>query len=207
MPSLSPPQIKTQASTPNVNIANVPSPSRSYDNALPSTKLSTSTYPDTSIFTFLPDLYLLISRLSELRNTPPQTAVNGSGTSAPGAGTQQDGAHRSGNGSGSGGGANGLTQTTSRESHQSARSGVGHDNPSIEVRDLPAHVYGIKKRIAEAKDFVNLRIPDVERSIEEQQAEMRDLQARCHGLRGRLAELGAIAGNGNDTVMSGVEEG
>jgi len=199
MPALTPPQIKTQASTPN--IANVPSPLAASDHALQSTEPS-STYPDPSIFTFLPDLYILISRLGELKNAP-QATVNGS---APGIHIQQgDAAHRDNNS----GGNHNLTQTISRESHHSNRSGSGSgnggENASIDVRDLPAHIYKIRQRIAEAKEYVG-EIPDVDRSIEDQEAEMRELRVRCAGLRGRLGELGGIAREGNrgDTVMGGV---
>ncbi|KAK5092540.1 hypothetical protein LTR70_001880 [Exophiala xenobiotica] len=196
MPALTPPQIKTQASTPN--IANVPSPLVASDHALQSTE-SSSTYPDPSIFTFLPDLYILISRLGELKNAP-QATVNGS---APGIQIQQgDAAHRDNNS----GGIHNLTQTISRESHHSNRSGSGSsgENASIDVRDLPAHIYKIRQRIAEAKEYVS-EIPDVDRSIEDQEAEMRELRVRCAGLRGRLGELGGIARDGNkcDTVIGG----
>jgi len=188
MPGLSPPQIKTQASTPN--LANVPSPLAASEHALQSTE-SSSTYPDPSIFTFLPDLYLLISRLSEIRNAS-QAAVDGSTHRDSGSGTNHN-----------------LTQTISRETQHSNRSGSGSgsggQDASIEVRDLPAHIYRIRQKIAEAKEYVQ-GIPDVDRSVEEQEAEMRELRIRCAGLRGRLGELGGIAreGNRNDTVMGGV---
>ncbi|KAK5957673.1 hypothetical protein OHC33_000862 [Knufia fluminis] len=182
MPGPSPPQItiKTAASTPNLNIANVPSPTS--DAPLPTTE--TETHPttlNTEIFTFLPDLYLLISRLSELRH--PSTTMNGNGTHD------------------ANGGGGGLTQTISRDS---ARSGEGGDTATIEIRDLSAQIYSIKKRIAEARGYVST-IPDVERSVREQEAEMRELRGRCAGLRGRLGELGVIAAEGGDVIMGGVE--
>lgn len=197
MPALSPPQIKSQASTPN--IANVPSPLAASDHALQSTE-SSATYPDPSIFTFLPDLYILISRLSEFKNAP-QVSVNGS---APGTQIQQgDAAHRDSNS----GGNHNLTQTITRESQHSNRSGSGSggEDASIDVRDLPAHIYKIRQKIAEAKEYVS-GIPDVDRSVEEQEAEMRELRIRCAGLRGRLGELGGIARDENrsDTVMGEV---
>ena len=56
-------------------------------------------------------------------------------------------------------------------------------------------------------------LPDIGRSIWEQEVEIAGLERRCEALRGRLRELGNIAAEGlergkggEDEVMEGVEE-
>lgn len=56
-------------------------------------------------------------------------------------------------------------------------------------------------------------LPDIGRSIGEQEVELGELEKRCEALRGRLRELGNIAAEGlergqggEDEVMEGVEE-
>ena len=54
-------------------------------------------------------------------------------------------------------------------------------------------MWPIKQKINKA--FAAIKsLPDVERSIGEQEEEMRMLEARIGGLKGRLGELGEIAG-------------
>lgn len=105
-----------------------------------------------------------------------------------------------------------LTHIASRESAHSSSSGTRFisdpNSASIETRDLPSNVYNIKKGITAAKEVVR-GLPDIERSVEEQEEEMRELGRVIGGLRRRLGELGAIAersrtGN-EDVVMTGDE--
>jgi len=170
-------------------MANVPSPSPSAQpeltNGTNESLLPISVYPDVSQFTFLPELYLVISRLTALRNPPLTTttsdpshpAVNGGGPTSDPTST------------------NNLTQTTSRESQLSGSGSlrqVNSSETSIEIKDLPAHVYSIKQGIARAKQVV-AELPDIERSVAEQETEMAELRRRVLGLRERLKELGEIA--------------
>ena len=172
-------QIKTQACTPN--LSNIPSPPpEEDDNVLP------ATYPDLAHFTFLPDLYLLISRLVELQNRP----TNGNADLVDGTG-------------------NGLEQTVSRESHNSLRPVSSSGQQPFETRELPAHVYHLKKKIEEAKAVVK-GLPDIDQSLEQQEKEIAKLKKIISGIQGRLKSLGQIAAQGNgskDTVMKGIENG
>ena len=63
---------------------------------------------------------------------------------------------------------------------------------SITPKDLPALVYPVKENIARAKATL-ASLPDMERSVRQQEEEMEILQGRIEGLRGRLGELGGIA--------------
>ncbi|KAJ9654314.1 hypothetical protein H2198_006612 [Neophaeococcomyces mojaviensis] len=197
MSSLSQHNIKAQPLTPD--ISNIPSPARSThpDTNQPSieatneTPLAAPVYPDVSQFTFLPELYLIISRLAPIRNipattiasNPPDITANGTGPT-PQPQTSDPATNN-----------NSLTQTISRESQLSGSGSLRQLNSSeasIEIKDLPAHVYGIKQRIARAKESVS-GLPDCGRSVEEQEAEMKELRRRVAGLRERLGELGGIA--------------
>lgn len=178
MSGLTPSHIKTQASTPN--LSNIPSPAPEDDsNSLP------PTYPDLAHFDFLPDLYLLISRLTELQSRP----TNGT-----------DGLND---------GTNGLEPTLSRDSHNSLRPVSSSGQQPFETRELPAHVYHLKKKIEQAKAVVK-GLPDINRSLEDQQQEIASLKSNISGIRGRLKELSGIVRQGDgsqDTVMRGIENG
>lgn len=214
------PHIKTQTSTPN--IANIASPSIEAEadpsHAFPTTEDATTTttsatYPDASLFTFLPDLYLIVSRLSELRNPPPTTAPTlSNGVSVPQTQTQtQTQASVTTQPDGSNSASANLTQVLTHDSqlsgsHSVRQSSSNEASNTIEVRELPAQIYEIRKGIAAAKEVVR-GLPDVERGVEEQEVEIRELRQRVEGLKGRLGDLGAIAGRGRmgeDVVM---EEG
>lgn len=171
--------VKTNVSTPD--LGEIPqsdnTPNLNTDTLLDSTE---STFPTASDFTFLPELYLVISRLRELRNKP-----EGVNTSA-----------------------DGLTQVISHDSNGSVsltRSDA--QIKPLETRELPAQTYVIKKGITHAKEIVR-GLPDINRTIEQQEAEMKELRLSVAGLRQRLGELGQIARNDNvqDTVMRGIAE-
>ena len=55
----------------------------------------------------------------------------------------------------------------------------------------------MKQKILKAKAAVSA-LPDLERSIREQEEEIRALEGRVRGLRGRLGELGGIAERGRE---------
>lgn len=174
-------QIKGTNSPGPLNLSAI---SSAPESPLPTTEgpVSTATLPPASLFTFLPDLYVLISRLSELRNPPPEVNINGQ--------------------------ADNLTQILSRESNASGSGSlrqVSSSEGTIETRDLPGHVFGLKRRIAEARRVVE-GLEDGGKSVEEQEDEMRMLRGRIDGFRKRLGELSGIcADEAKDVVMQGVE--
>lgn len=214
MSGLASPNIKTHASTPN--LSNIASANTEIDPTQP-----ISTYPDLSTFNILPELYLLISRLSELKN-PPQPVSNSTITTAtvpkapaPTANGAVLTSQSTINGttqetSTSGTAADNLTHTVSRESQHSATGSLRQVSSAeqyiIEARDLPAHVYHLKRRIEEAKELVK-GLPDVDRNTTEQEREMEELRMSISGLKGRLIELGNIASRGKDVMMGGTEDG
>ncbi len=63
----------------------------------------------------------------------------------------------------------------------------------LDPKDLPQAAVPIKLKIQKAKAAVSA-LPDVERTIEEQEDEIQELQGRIGRLRGVLGELGRRAG-------------
>ena len=83
------------------------------------------------------------------------------------------------------------------------------NEPPVNIKDLPTLIYPIKQKILKGKAAVQA-LPDIERSVMEQEEEIRMLEGRVKGLRGRLGELGEIAGRatreGEERVMRGKRE-
>ena len=88
--------------------------------------------------------------------------------------------------------------------------------PAIEplaLKDLPAAAVPIKQKIQRARVAVQ-SLPDVDRKVEQQEAEIKMLKTRIAMLQSRVDHLGDRAAEGlerlkrenEDTVMQGVEE-
>jgi hypothetical protein len=122
-------------------------------------------FPPASVFTFLPEIFSLLSRLQKSQQARQQ--ANGVSTSPLAAAPTTSPA---------------LTTTTSNEASQ-----------PLELKDLPAAIYPLKQKIQKAREAVTVGMVDVDRSIDEQEREIRELEARCTLLRGRLGELGVRA--------------
>jgi len=148
----------------------------------PTTHPDIPPFPSPATFAILPDIYLLIARLSILQvqpNTAAEPVTAAAASSAP-------------------------------SSHYLVTG------PPLEPKDLPSYVYPIKQKIAKARAAVQA-LPDVERSVRDQEREIALLERRVESLTGRLAKLGAIAGESEvkaepggtrteqDVVMQGVD--
>jgi hypothetical protein len=64
--------------------------------------------------------------------------------------------------------------------------------PPIQTKSLPAEIYPIKQKIQAARDALTV-LPDMQRSIAEQEAEIKMLEAKVRGFKGRLELLGEKA--------------
>jgi hypothetical protein len=79
--------------------------------------------------------------------------------------------------------------------------------PLIQTKSLPAGIYPIKQKIQAARDAL-IVLPDMQRSIAEQEQEIMMLEARVRALKGRLELLGGRAKNadlGGDVVVKSTE--
>lgn len=165
-------------------------------------------FPSPSTFSILPDIYLLIARLNILQ-TQPQTqssSQNGPASSQPSAQSQSQPHPQPAP----------ATQQASQPTSTSTTSSSSQPPfiasfPPLDTKDLPSHIYPIKQRLAKARAAVS-SLPDVERTVEEQEREIAKLERVVIALRGRLELLGRIAksreqeGESGDVVMKGMEE-
>lgn len=148
-------------------------PSSTLDLDLPAvTHADIPPFPSPSTFSILPDVYQLISRLSILQTPNPAT------TSAAVAG---------------GSAATIGTSTPLDRLHPTL--------PLLEVKDLPAQMYPIKQKLVKARAAV-AALPDVARSLEDQEAEIAQLERRILALRRRETQLASIAKGAKDENQS-----
>jgi hypothetical protein len=120
-------------------------------------------FPPPSLFSILPEIYLLISRIELLQQNAGAalpTTPGGNSSVAP-----------------------------------------------MTLQELPAAIQPIKTQILKAKAAVQ-SLPDVDRTVEEQEVEIKRLEVKIAGLKKRLALLGSRAAQGSraeDVAMTGVE--
>lgn len=151
-------EIKAQVLTPD--LADIASSAIARPSVEPANELPSS-YPDATLFTFLPELYLVITRLKELREPPPYNPLD-----------EHD-----------------LTQTVSRDSTKITSDASAEP---IEVREIPAAVYSIRRGITAAKEIVR-ELPDGDRSIQQQNMEIKQLEREIKALETRLEHISRIA--------------
>lgn len=84
------------------------------------------------------------------------------------------------------------TQTTTTSAALTTRH-IQTSGPTIDAKELPAHIYPIKQKLAKARAAVST-LPDLDRTVDEQEAEIRRLLRDVALLKARLAKLGGIAG-------------
>lgn len=149
------------------------------DNMSSATHPDVPPFPPASTFSILPEIYLVIARLNILH---PSSAT-----------AQQQ--------------SQSQTQTQSQsqplppppppppplQSQISATSTASHQTgPLLDAKDLPSQIYPPKQRLARARAAVSA-LPDVQRSVEEQEKEIRELEAQVRGLKARIGGLAKIA--------------
>lgn len=165
------------------------SPSLKTNMPIPPSHADIPPFPPPSTFSILPDIYLLIARLSIYQQAQQTASQAQSQTQA-----QSD------------------SQTQPQTQPPQAPQPAQNLGPPLDIIELPAQVYPIKQRIAKARAAV-AALPDVDRSVEEQEHEIHELQRTVALLKARLGKLGAIAAGAHneadpkpDVVMDGVEE-
>jgi len=212
---------------------------------IPTTHPDIPPFPSPSTFSILPDVYLLIARLNILASqaapgsahtqgqtqtqtqTQSQTLAPSSTTTAAAASQSQAPPSQT-TPTPSVPTTQPLqppplpqpsTQTTTTTPSLSAGRPIHPSGPSIDAKELPAHIYPIKQKLVKARAAV-ATLPDLGRTVDEQEAEIRALVREVGLLRGRLDLLGVIAGRsgsgsaavesaegrgGHDADMQGVE--
>ena len=147
-------------------------------------------FPSPGTFSILPDVYQLISRLSMLQTPNPTSTPTAAGATTTSAGiTSEPGATNIGGSS-----------TPVDRFHPTL--------PYLEVKDLAAQIYPIKQKLAKARAAV-AALPDVARSLEDQEVEIGQLEQKILALKARERHLAAIAkgSRSKDEEGSGGKEG
>ncbi|KAJ9611554.1 hypothetical protein H2200_004738 [Cladophialophora chaetospira] len=94
---------------------------------------------------------------------------------------------------------NGHSQQ-STQPHPQINPAILNGAPLLDPKDLPGQIYPLKQKLAKARAAVE-ELPDVDRTVEEQEDEIRRLESRVRGLKTRLASLGEIAREKGDVEM------
>ncbi|KIW89476.1 uncharacterized protein Z519_09632 [Cladophialophora bantiana CBS 173.52] len=169
-------------------------------------------FPSPSTFSILPDIWLLIARLNILHQQQQQSQAQTNGHNGvhpyPQQSQQQPSSQQGGQQPTSQ-----PSQVLHQQPHQPPSAGPGPSTvvsagPTtapilngaalLDPKDLPAQIYPLKQRLATAREAVSA-LPDVDRTVAEQDDEIRMLQGVVRGLKGRLVHLARIAaaqGNG-----------
>ncbi|KAJ4508497.1 hypothetical protein HRR75_006318 [Exophiala dermatitidis] len=142
-------------------------------------------FPSPSTFSILPDIYLLIARLNILHLNPPSTSTSDPTQSQTQ--TQAQSQSQSQTQLSATSNVVGAQTQTQQESSSNQTAPPHHlltDTP-LDLKDLPAQIYPIKQKLVKARAAVTA-LPDIERTVEEQEQEIRDLERTVGLLRKRL---------------------
>lgn len=141
-------------------------------------------FPPPHTFEIIPPLHGILLRL--LSQKGPSNETGG----APGASADAQSQGQQASSSIPGGGNNGTAP-----SQAAADVPVLDPNahPPLDVKDLPTATSSVKIRIQKARGVVE-GLPDVHRSVEEQQNEIDELEDRVARLRSVIADFGSRAG-------------
>ncbi|KAJ5130603.1 uncharacterized protein N7515_006642 [Penicillium bovifimosum] len=147
-------------------------------------------FPSPQTFEIIPPLHGILSRLF----SPKGDEAGSSG--APGETTEAPGA----------------SQAQSQQAPSSVPSGAvpgvpvlnPSANPSLDVKTLPTATSSVRIRIQKARTVVE-GLPDVHRSVEDQQMEIAELEDRLRRLRSVISDFGNRAGMLHDDNMRTVE--
>ncbi|KEF62675.1 uncharacterized protein A1O9_00648 [Exophiala aquamarina CBS 119918] len=189
---------------------------------IPTTHPDIPPFPSPSTFSILPDVYLLIARLNILQSqqapgsqqtqsqtqTQSQSQVqthqpSSSSTTVIGASQSQPRQTTFSATSNLTGGTHTQqlpppplpsTQTATNTAPLTSRH-IQTTGPAIDAKELPAHIYPIKQKLVKARSAVST-LPDLDRTVDEQEAEIRLLLRDVALLKARLAKLGGIACGG-----------
>ncbi|EXJ94783.1 hypothetical protein A1O1_03181 [Capronia coronata CBS 617.96] len=175
-------------------------------------------FPAPSTFSILPDIYLLIARLNILQHPPnptstsisdPASTQQVSSTSQAQTQTQTQTQPQVESQTQSlsqphqptSDATSTLQQSQSLSQTQSASLSFSvpssqipllQTGPPVDLKELPAQVYPIKQKLVKARAAVTA-LPDIERSVDEQEQEIRELERTVGLLKKRLGLLASVA--------------
>ena len=148
-------------------------------------------FPPPQTFEIIPQLHGILLRLLSQKSSPNVTVGGaGDGTEAPGtsAETQPGGQQPSSNIP--------VSENNDHAGSQAVTDVAALDptaHPPLNVKDLPTETHSVKIRIQKARAVVE-GLPDIQRSVEEQQHEISELEDRVARLRSVISDFGTRAG-------------
>jgi len=148
-------------------------------------------FPPPPTFEIIPPLHGILSRLLLHKGPSNQSGTaSGDAIGAPGASGDAQSHNQQAPSSGVGGGNNdlGASQSAAEVPILNPKA-HGH----LDIKDLPTETSSVKVRIQKARDIVE-GLPDVHRSVEEQQKEIDELEDRVARLRSVISDFGSRAG-------------
>ncbi|KAJ5103734.1 hypothetical protein N7532_004263 [Penicillium argentinense] len=147
-------------------------------------------FPSPQTFEVLPPLHgVLLQLLSQKAPTDPTVGAPGDAPGASGASTEAQQNGQQPPSSIPGGGSNGPAASQAVADTSSIDPNV---RSPLDVKDLPTATSSVKIRIEKARAVVE-ELPDMHRSVEEQQDEISELEDRITRLRCVISEFGIRA--------------
>lgn len=148
-------------------------------------------FPPPQTFDIIPPLHgILLRLLSQKGASSAAGGPPGGATGAPGASADAQTSGQEASSSIPGGGNNDTAQAQATGEVPVLDPS---SNPPLDIKDLPTATSSVKIRIQKAWGVVEA-LPDVHRSIEEQQNEIDELEDRVARLRSVIADFGSRAG-------------
>lgn len=152
-------------------------------------------FPPPQTFEIIPPLHgILVRLLSQKASSGGTSGALSGAMGPPGAVTegqaqdQQTSSGIPGNGSNGTSASHPVTETSALDSNA---------HPPLDIKDLPTETSSVKIRIQKARGVVE-GLPDVHRSVEEQQKEIDELEDRVARLRSVISDFGNRAGTTTD---------
>ena len=150
-------------------------------------------FPSPQTFEIIPPLHgILLRLLNQKTTTNEANAASGDNTGAPGAANTS---HSQGGQASSSLPGSGNHESTASQTVPEVPSLDPSAHPPLDVKDLPTETSSVKIRIQKARAVVE-GLPDVDRSVDEQQREIAELEDRVARLRSVIADFGSRAGQG-----------
>ncbi|KAJ5094459.1 hypothetical protein N7456_010320 [Penicillium angulare] len=149
----------------------------------------TAPFPSPQTFEIIPPLHGILLRLLSPANASNGGAGgHGDGPGAPGASTEGNQQSQQTNSNLTDNGNNGAPTSQAVPDPSLGPNA----QPPLDVKDLPTQTSSVKIRIQKARTVVE-GLPDIHRSVTDQQAEIAELEERVARLRSVIADFGSRA--------------
>ncbi|ODM19041.1 hypothetical protein SI65_05658 [Aspergillus cristatus] len=183
----------TAAITPLPKLSSAPETPAARDPTATTTTPQAVPFPPPQTFDIIPPLHGLLLRLLSPSNnaTGPGAAGDATGAGGPSDAQSQQQQQQQQTVTGGGNGQHPTVGPASMAAEIAALS--SNAPPPLDIKDLPTEASSIKIRIQKAQAVVE-GLPDVQRSVEEQDQEIEELEDRIAKLQSVISDFGRRAG-------------